>query len=293
MPRDLQKPVVIELLFSQRIDPATGQFIGPTVVTNSQLSAAISATELANPGRWRKPLQHHNPANFFKDMIRTKSRNQQWPQSVLHAGYTGVEAFGTGAVFEFVPVPVGQNVAFDSAAFPMPSTSTPRHELQSVSMPLASRRLGQRNEPWLMQVAVRLHIIETHLALYSPISDIRQVDHLQMSLKHPVAEIDGLYLAIRLHGVNLEELIITCEAKGRNDDILPNQILRQVKTAFTLNGVTQHKVIPMAIKVVGSSEVFVVEFQVIDRTQIANVAALAIVSQAVYTLHPAVPGIAD
>lgn len=56
----------------------------------------------------------------------------------------------------------------------------------------------------------------------------RPLDHLQMGIKQAQSEIDALFLA--LEGTVLQheknEIIVTCEAKGRVDDILPGQIMR-------------------------------------------------------------------
>ena len=99
-------------------------------------------------------------------------------------------------MFEFIPVMPGQTEPFPITAPPRPQEMIP-HQTGSVSMPLASRLLGRSDEPWLVQVSVRLHIIETYFALFSSRkAAIRQVDHLQNALKLRRTEIDALFLGV-------------------------------------------------------------------------------------------------
>ena len=99
--------------------------------------------------------------------------------------------------------------------------------MESVSLPLASRRLGRGDEPWLIQVVARLRVVESHFSLVSRRS-VRQLDLLQLNVKLSGTEIDALFLAQEevAPGV-FEEVIVTCEAKGIRDDILEDQILKQ------------------------------------------------------------------
>jgi hypothetical protein len=233
-----------------------------------------------------------NPANFFKDFVRDKRRaNGNWPHYVLTAGYTARQTTGGGRCFEFVALMPGQTEPFPLAIRPGPET--PRHAIESVSLPLASRVLGRSEETWLIQVAVRLRVIETHLSLFSSRRDrIAQVDHLQISAKVG-PEIDALYLVIEDSGTpgQREEAIVSCEAKGLRDDLLEDQILEQVRAVFKLSTVRQNTVIPMGIKVVGRSVLHVVEFQAVTREEAAELACLTTLSDATYELHPPVPGI--
>lgn len=142
-----------------------------------------------------------------------------------------------------------------------------------------------------MQVLVRLRVIESHLALFSA-RDFEQIDHLQMSVKLRGAEIDALYLGIERLGPRLtSEVIICCEAKGRRDDILEDQVLQQTKAVFGMPAVTQNIVIPMAIKALRPSEVHVVEFDAVSRAEVSSTTSLTVASEAVFELIPPVPGI--
>jgi len=123
--------------------------------------------------------------------------------------------------------------------------------------------------------------------------EILYIDHLQMNIKLRKSEIDALFLAVeRRKSGESRELLVTCEAKTRNDDILPDQILNQVKAIFAHPGINQELVIPIAIKTIRPSEVYLVEFEPVTRQQANSLMALNVVSTALYELVPDVPGIA-
>jgi hypothetical protein len=283
------KTRIIEHLFNARWDPDTGILSRP-LVTLLDVSEEIRADNAAHPGE--PPLSDRNPANFFKDFIRNKrSANQNWPPSVLERGFTGRQVTGKNACFEFVPRVEDQVDAFPLNAIPGPTETTIRHPIESASLPLASRRLGRNDEPWLVQVLVRLRVIETHLALFSA-RQVVQVDHLQMSVKLSMAEIDALFLAIEVNREGEhQEVIISCEAKGLRDDILEDQLLNQVRATFGMEGVTQSLVIPIAVKAIAPSLVHVVEFDAVARDAVTSTEGLTIASEAVYEFVPPIPGI--
>lgn len=282
------KTDVIERLFERKWRAASASLSDP-VVTLAEVVDAIREHNAAHP---EQPLSDRNPANFFKDFVRNKHRaNENWPPSVWARGYTGWQRTGGNACFQFVPLAPGQTEPFSRSLFPAPSDSTPRHRVESASLPLASRRLGRSDEPWLVQVVVRLRVIETHLSLFSP-RNIRQLDHLQMSVKLARSEIDALFLALELEPAGgHREIIVCCEAKGRRDDILEDQILRQVEAVFTLPGVTQDLVLPIVVKALQPSQIHVIEFQALSRDEIPDAASLTLASEAVYEFVPPVPGI--
>jgi hypothetical protein len=271
-----KKTVVIEAIFDERWDSVTKTLSDPLVRVSDI----------------RRHWPEGNVYAFFKDIVRNAARaNGIWPQSVLERGFTGAQDVSDGGSFRFVPLRPGQTVAFvDTYA---PSDVTPRHRIESASLPLASRRLGRGDEPWLIQVAVRLRIIETHLALFSR-RQILTVDHLQMSVKLQPAEVDALFLAVeQLPDLSTRELIICCEAKSLRDDIVEEQVLRQVQAIAAQPAVTQALVLPVALKAIGASTLFVVEFEAVAREEAASTTALQPVSDAVYELVPPVPGIGD
>jgi hypothetical protein len=237
-------------------------------------------------------LSNRNPANFFKDFIRKKrSANQNWPVTVWERGYTARQVTGNNACFEFVPILPDQEFPFPESVIPAPSSKTPRHRVESASLPLASRKLGRSDEPWLVQVLVRLRVIETHLALFSE-RNIVQLDHLQMSVKLSNTEIDALFLAVEQIGPGeTRETIVCCEAKGVRDDILEDQVIRQIQAVFGMAGVSQNWVLPIAVKALRPSEIHVVEFEAVERAAAPGLTTLKIVSGAVYEFVPPIPGI--
>ena len=282
------KTIIIDQLFRDRYDAKKKTLVSP-VVTLSEVSDAISSYMSGKP-LW--PLSTRNPANFFKDFIRNRaSANRNWPAFVLSSGYTGQQVTGGNSCFEFVALSGGQTAPFPPASFSLPTDSTPRHLIESVSLPLASRRLGRNDEPWLIQVIARLRIVESHFSLVSQ-RTIRQLDLLQMSVKLSGTEIDALFLGQEeIAPGKFQEVIITCEAKGGKDDILEDQILRQAKAPFSMRQITQDHVIPLAVKCVAPSQIFVVEFEELDRETFASVTSLTAACDSLFEIRPPVPGI--
>ena len=280
MSRTSLKTEVIARLFAARWDESSGT-LSRAQVTLTEVQTAIQEVNAAHPDK--TPLSDKNPANFLKDIVRNRnSANRHWPATVLTHGYTGEQRVGGGYSFEFIRIEEGQTLPFPAANAFGPTALTPRHEVESISLPLASRRLGRDDEPWLIQVLVRQRVLETHFSLHSPLR-IVQFDHLQMGVKLNRTEIDALFLAIEKldpPGGGYDEIIVTCEAKGLRDDILPRQIKEQVKAVFRLHGVTQERAIPVAVKAIGTSEVYVVEFQPIAKSEALDEISLVLASEA-------------
>jgi hypothetical protein len=238
-------------------------------------------------------VENTNPPAFMKDFLRVRRRaNLKWPPEIFAAGYTARQVTGEGRNFEFIPVLPGQSEPFPSTAPTPPPDSVP-HKISSVGMPLASRRLGRTDEPWLVQVSVRLHVVETYFALFSARkATIRQIDHLQNSLKLNRTEIDALFLGIEETPPGFfHEFMITCEAKRVGEDIITEQVLAQAKAVFTLANVTQPFVVPIALKAIGPSKIHVVEYQEVTREDAEELETLNVINQAVFELVPPVPGI--
>lgn len=275
-----KKTPVIEHLFDQRWDPEAATLKDP-VVTKKQVGDAIRATG--------STLSDENTANFFKDIVRnTHSANLNWPASVFARGYTGRQTTGEGQSFEFVPVKPGGATPFEPV--PPPGPNTPTHRIETASLPIASRRLGRRDEPWLTQVLVRVRLIETHFSLFSG-KPVVQVDHLQMAVKLRQSEIDAIYLATELPAGPGSEFLISCEAKGKRDDILETQLMSQVGAIFASKGIVQDRVVSVAVKVVGPSRIHLVEYNEVTRAQYAGLVGLTVARDVVYELVPPVPGI--
>lgn len=275
-----EKTPVIKWLFERRYDRATGSVESP-VVTLAEVAEAIRATGVA--------LSDKNTANFFKDFVRNvDSSNQNWPGEVWEAGYTGRQVTGDGRCFEFVRPRTGQTTPFVGVL--LPGGDPPLHRVESASLPLASRRLGRSDEAWLAQVVVRLRVVETHMAVYSPLAArVRQVDHLQMSVKLAESEVDAVYLAVLEGG---EQILISCEAKGRRDDLLESQMVAQVKALYEQRAEElPERVLPMGIKALAPSRIQLVEFAPVTRADAPNLDELEATAHVHYELTPPVPGI--
>lgn len=279
-----RKTEIIQSLFNIRFD-ITSKKLRSTVVTLEEVSAAIQANNLAHPDL--KPMSTRNPANFFKDFIRKqKSANKNWPAKVFQAGYSAVQVTSEGRCFEFIPVAIGQAIPFPYEVIFEPTDNTPRHKIESLSIPLASRRLGRTDEPWLVQVLVRLRVLETHLAFYSK-RRIIQLDHLQTNVKLSEAEIDALFLATEEDG---SEIMVCCEAKSKRDDIIASQILGEARALFRKK-ITQTLVLPIAVKAIAPSRIYVIEFETVSIKDAETKTSLALASAGIYDFVPPIPGI--
>jgi hypothetical protein len=281
------KVEVLGSLFKRRWDEGTRSLSSPLVTLND-ISDAIAAYNTDHPDD--DPISARNPANFFKDIIRRRGPgNQMWPTWIFERGFTGRQVTGENACFEFVPVITGQLEPFPSRV-PDPSAETPRVRISSVSMPLASRRLGRSDESWLIQVVIRLRIIDTHLALFSK-RKVIQVDHLQTGVKLGKNEIDAILLAIEQLDQGTSESIVCCEAKSLKEDVIEEQIVGHVKSVFASLPISQNTAIPICVKTVGKSMIRVLEFSAVDRAHADELLQLTVASDAIYELVPPVPGI--
>ncbi|RWO57075.1 hypothetical protein [Mesorhizobium sp.] len=213
-----EKPIVFEYLFKQRLDHATGDFVTSTI-TNSELQEAIATLR----GDLGLTLSVSNPANFLKDWLRMDTRNEQWPDLLRQGRYTARQAFGKGAVFDFVPYAPGQAEPFPDN-FTLPADAN-IHVVEAVSLSSAARALGRADESWLIQVSVHQRVLQTHFAIYSDL-DVIDLFHLQNTLKGPT-EVDAVFLLILRATAGLKKALVTFEAK-MNDPILPDQIRNQV-----------------------------------------------------------------
>jgi hypothetical protein len=280
MPRS-QKPEVIERIYDCLVDPNTRQ-LSRAVVTNDDVVEAIL---WCNQHRGTS-LSEKNPANFIKDVIRGRGASGMWPKRLHDLRIGGRQITGDGNVFEFVPYAEGQSEAFPQLFGYHKGVK--EHELQSVSMPLASKALGRDDETYLIQVAIKLGLIETHFALYSEI-EVIELNHLQIGIKLRLTEVDSMYAATYVDdaGEN-RQLVITVEAKKRGQRILPDQIVRQVKAAF--KGTHVDLVAPVAL-VSANGGIYVAEFKAIPREASATLEALELATEVLYRLKPPVKGI--
>lgn len=283
------KPEVIEKLFEAKWDPTTGM-LREHVVTLEEVQRAILEYNAAHPDR--KPVSARNPANFIKDIERRRrTAVNHWPRSVADKGYSAVQETGGNACFRFVKLAPGA-APFGGEAFinPPPLELSPI-VVESLSLPLASKQLGRRDEPWLVQVLVRLRVIETHFAVTSE-SYVVQIDHLQMNVKLAQAEVDALFLAhIQRPGQGVTQAIVSCEAKSKDEDVIESQIVRQVQMVAKLRGVTQELIIPIVVKSLGGGKVHIVEFEPVNKADAQRLTNVKLLNQGVYHLKPSVPGL--
>lgn len=284
-----EKTQVIEwIFFNRKFDATTGDLAEP-VVTMDDVNEGIAAT-----GAKLKPGS--NRANFWKDLTRdgAKGLNRNWPGPVFQQGFTGRDAIGrgAGAVFMFVRVVPGQAKPFaDDDAF---DDQLPIIRLQSLSMPQAMKALGRSGENWHAQVADRLNVVSSFFALCSPRNvpprSVREVNFLQTGIKMKGGETDAAFSMLADDG----QWLVSAEVKGRREQFNHSQIARSsywlessVRGAKppTLRDVVG--VIPLGIKVVGRSTLWVVEFEAVSDP----VAPLVKVAEGLFELVPHVPGI--
>lgn len=280
-----QKTIVIEYLFDQRFDPDTGTLTNP-VVTASELQ---EAKKHCNDHLGATIKLNSNPFNFMKDIVRGRSADKIWPQRVKSLGYVGEQVTGDGKVFEFVPF-VPESYGFETNF--MPTAATPSFPVQSLSLPLASKELGRKDESWLLQVAVNLRILETHFAVGdSKQFDALELNHLQMDIKLRKVQIDALFLAKCKAGAETPSgsILITVEAKQGNQRILTEQIARQVRAAF--ESTAADMVVPTAIAAIKDKGVYLVEFKAVRRDEAAEFSEPVFHRDAMFCLYPAVKGI--
>lgn len=281
-----QKTIVIERIFDLLYDAATGT-LSRTIVTASDLQ---DAKRHCNDFLGATIKLDSNPFNFMKDIVRGTSGAKIWPDSIRRLGFVGEQRTGDGNVFEFVPVVAGVSESFEVDF--RPTDDTPRYQVQSLTLPLASKALGRTDESWLLQVAVNLRIVETHFA----IGENRQIEalelsHLQMDIKLRKVQIDALYLAKCEPSVGepTGSVLITVEAKQSNQRILTEQIARQVKASF--QSTSNDLIVPTAIVAIRGKGMYVVEFKAVRRADSATFEAPVFHREAMFILQPSVQGI--
>ena len=252
-------------------------------MTSQDIVAAI--TELG------VELSVNNPANFIKDVIRGSGASGMWPEKLKNLRITGRQVTGAGNVFEFVDYELAQTEPFPNRYVYDPTI--PCHKIQSVSMPLATKDLGRDDETYLIQVAAKLLVVETHFAILSKI-EVIELSHLQIGIKLRLCEVDSLYAAWYKDGAgNRQRMVITVEAKKRGQRILEEQIVQQVRAAF--NETKVDLVVPIAMTVIdlptGQAGIYVLEFHAVERSELPTFDAIRFETQGVYELVPPVPGI--
>lgn len=276
-----EKTPIIEWLFFQHYDKSADS-LSKTVMSLEDVQSAIRHFRNTEGAK----LSDKNPANFMKDIVRGQNASRNWPTTLTELRWTAIQCPGDGNVFEFVRFLPKQTEPFPDIYKAKPTTE--RYVVQSVSLPIYSRTLGRADEPWLIQTAINLRVIETHMANGTQLS-ILQITHLQMSLKLRQTEIDAVFLALFGNLTSPERAIITCEAKQARERILEQQIINQVIATFEVTDVSI--VIPIALRAIRGEGFYVVEFEKIRRDQIDGLKELNVSRECVYELKPPVQGI--
>jgi len=282
MPKE-QKGAVLEYLFDLRWDEGAKSLSDP-LVTIKQVGDAL---EICNV-KYGNTLSTNNPANFLKDYSRNRSNaEKKFPARIKEAGFTVEQLTGKGRCFKFVPL------ADEAAAFlVLGDLKTAEHlQVQSLSMPLASKSLGRSDEAWLTQVAVKLNFIESYFALSTTGRNIIEIDHLQMNAKLGRSEIDSIYRYIEVIDGAEQQGLILLEAKGKTEDVSHDQIVSSLKAGKTLLSGDVKYLMPMALKVVAKGAVHILEFEVFGIDDISGRINLPIAHQAVIEISPPVKGI--
>lgn len=277
-----EKTPVIEYLFLKHWDEKKKRLTRTLMTFDDVLLAIRHCNE-----KFGSTLSEKNPANFLKDIVRGQGASAIWPEKLKELRYTAAQRPGDGNVFEFIPYPTGTDEPFPDIH--KPSKSTPRFKIESLSLSLDAKQLGRADEPWLVQTAVNLRVVETHFAVSSRIKVV-QISHLQMSVKLRQTEIDALFLAICESETGERfRTLITCEAKQHRERVLEDQIINQVKAAFEITDVDL--VVPVGLRAVKGVGFYLVEFQPVSRALANQLDKLELASAAVYELLPPVPGV--
>src|SRR5260370_4564536 len=191
-----RKAVIIERIFDQRWDSQT-KSLSSDVVMIDDLREEIDRFDKKVPKGLKPFGARYNIDAFFKDFVRrAASSNRNWPNSVLRRRYTARQETGGGKSFRFIKIPIGQATPFvePPSEYPRLKGKECRFKIQSLSLDLETRLVGfWGHESWLMQVAVQLKLIQSHLALCSEHKFVEVAD-LQQNIKQGRAEIDGLFL---------------------------------------------------------------------------------------------------
>jgi hypothetical protein len=241
-------------------------------------------------------LSTSNPANFMKDVVRGDNASENWPERLTNLRIGARQRPRSKRVFEFVEFAPDQTEPFPNRYTAHPDlVPTP---IESVSLSLAKRRLGRKDESWLIQVAVELRLVQTHFATRSKMS-FEEVSHLQTGVKLGTSEIDSLFVAqSRRADGELGQVLLTGEAKQEGQRILEHQLVEQVVAAarsVRAAGLEIEGVVPFALKAIPGGRIYLVEFEFwsLDQTELPEeeLPDVKLASEAVYELRPPVPGI--
>ena len=290
MPRS-EKIEVLEHLYAELLNEGKNR----TVVYKSDVVAAIAAMN----EKYGRKMSTGNPANFMKDIVRKDNASANWPDSLKRARIGGRQRVGQERILEFVPYKEGQTEPFTNPYMPSPEMEP--IPVQSLSLPLASKVLGRKDESWLVQASVDLHVLEAHFAQDSS-TRVRELVHLQTGVKLNGSEIDCLYRAVIEKDDNsLCHALVSCEAKQEGERIVDHQIIGQVVASYrstkAIEGFDVDCIIPVAVKAIGpNGDIYVIEFESwspseAEEPEATRKETLIKKSDGLYRLIPPVPGI--
>jgi hypothetical protein len=276
-----QKTIVIEYLFDKHWD-AEANVLSKTLMSLDDVADGIRACRQAGV-----KLSDKNPANFLKDLLRGGNSSKNWPQSVTNRRFTGVQRTGEGECFEFIPFKEGQVDPFPDD-FPV-RAEAPTYGIQSISIPLVTKSLGRSDETWLIQVAINLRVVESYFAIAGK-HQFLELAHLQIGIKLRATEIDALFLGRSVGQEKSKTTLVTCEAKQAKDPLIPSQIINQAQAAFAANEDVEF-VVPIGLRAIKGQGYYIAEFEAVTRETAAELAELALVGDAIFTLRPPIKGI--
>ena len=277
-----EKPIVVEYLFDKHWDNAT-QTLTKTLMSLKDVAGAIRACRKTKG----ITLSDNNPANFLKDILRSKNASKNWPASVAAKRYTAVQRTGEGECFEFIPYAPGQTEPFPEK-FPVRLAAN-RYPIQSTSIPLVTKSLGRSDETWHIQVAVQLRVVETHFAV-AGVFKLLELAHLQSGIKLRKTEIDALFLGKTGTLKQPQPVLVTCEAKQASDPLIESQIINQAQAAFAANEDVEVTV-PIGLRAIKGVGFYVVEFEAVKRKDAHLLTQLTLASDSILELKPSVKGI--
>ena len=288
-----KKSTIIQRIFDSRFDAASGLIHDP-LVTLVQIQSAI---EVYNDSlrHGQKKLSPRNPANFFKDIKRSYAGfNRAWPKAVLSKGYTGLQVTGEGRCFRFVRLASDQTAAsrplYSSSMFQAGSAHyAQRLVVETLSLSVQERRLVRGDESHIAQVVAKLRVLERFMADCGDL-ELSSLQHLLNNAKLQEAEIDSLYAGTRLVGEDVVSVAVTCEVKGRAEDVFEDQIVRQVNMAPDL-GLEFDEVVPIAVKLVAPSLICVIRFKTVPLDQARVTEILEFQELKLVELRPVLKGL--
>lgn len=275
-----EKPIIFERLFRARWNEVTASLSNP-LVTLEDVKVEIRAAREAGLVK----LSDSNVANFMKDFLRSDHASSIWPDYINQNKYTARQVTEGGNCFEFIEFSEGQTEAFPVRF--KPREETPRTMIQSLSIPVASKVLGRKDETWLMQALVSLQVVETYFAVHSS-QRLTEIFHLQNNVKLRKTETDAVFRGTLATEEGDQQVYITCEAK-QGDPLIGSQIANQATAALETEGI--ERVIPIGVRNLGKKGLYFVEFGAFDRNDLVSDEALTVAGDALFIIRPALKGV--